>query len=90
MDVKTALMELMAAVDLVAYEEHIATITEAIKKVSEDGTNWKQKFEELEEKYRLRFVEMLENSMNETKEDDADNKEIEIELENLDFDGSTE
>lgn len=88
MDVKTALAELIAAVDLATYEEHIAVITDAIKGENGDGADWKQKFEELEEKYRSRFVEMLENSTNETK--NVENKEIEIELENLDFDGSTE
>lgn len=90
MDVKTALAELIAAVDLVTYEEHIAVITEAIKGESGDGADWKQKFEDLEEKYRSRFVEMLENSTNETKEKNAENNEIEVDLESLDFDGSTE
>lgn len=87
MDVKTALAELIAAVDLASYEEHIAVITDAIRG---DSGEWKQKFEELEEKYRSRFVDMLEKSTSETNEKKEKEYEVEIELENLDFDGSTE
>lgn len=89
MDVKTALAGLISAVDLATYEEHIAVITDAIKGSDSEGVDWKKKFEDLEEKYRARFVEMLEGSANETKET-HDEGEEEIELENLDFDGSTE
>lgn len=90
MDVKTALAELIAAVDLASYEEHIAVITDAIRGDSGDSGEWKQKFEELEEKYRSRFVDMLEKSTSETNEKKEKEYEVEIELENLDFDGSTE
>lgn len=89
MEVKDALSKILEQIDLASYEEEVATITNALTATPESGGDWKQKYIELEEKYKQRFVSMLDNNYTEEKEEE-EAEETEIELDELDFDGSTE
>lgn len=89
MEVKDALSKILEQIDLANYEEEVATITNALAETPESGGDWKQKYIELEKKYKQRFVSMLDNNYTEEKDVEKE-EETGIELDELDFDGSTE
>lgn len=89
MEVKDALSKILEQIDLANYEEEVATITNALTDTPESGGDWKQKYIELEKKYKQRFVSMLDNNYTEEKDVEKE-EETGIELDELDFDGSTE
>ena len=89
MEVKDALSKILEQIDLANYEEEVATITNALTETPESVGDWKQKYIELEKKYKQRFVSMLDNNYTEEKDVEKE-EETGIELDELDFDGSTE
>lgn len=94
MDFKEALNELIDAVTDV--EEHGDAIEFLQDYDSErDGetdTTWKDKYTKLESEYKKRFKEKMKASASNTDKNESveDEKEKEISIEDLDFNGKTE
>lgn len=89
MTVKEALAEILDVLDVDEHEEAIATVTNAI---TEDGTaeNYKEKYDKLYEKYKNRFLDMLDSDRDSEDVVIKNEDEERVTFENLEFDGETE
>lgn len=94
MTAQEALAGVMEALpELEKFDEHLGVLKDAISQTGGDG-DWEQKYRELQEKYKQRFVEEVLSPDGERKEVDIkdEDEEPEVSVEDLDlnFDGSTE
>lgn len=92
---REALKPFLSAVALEEMGDSVDRLNEEIKKLEDDdtvaGEDWKKRYDSLKEDYVKRFTEVSGNApVNETKPEPEKDEAVDVTIDDIDFNASTE